>query len=163
MKAHNLLQAIARVNRVEDGKEYGYIVDYSGVLGELDAAMGTYSSLGEFDPKDLEGAIIDIHAQIAKLPQAHANLLNHFRGVEKTKDEESYEVFLGDEALRKDFYRLLAEFARLFATALATADWVNDPNNEVQINIYREDMRRYQKLRTAVRNRYREGIDFSQY
>jgi type I restriction enzyme R subunit len=38
LKAHNLLQAIARVNRVEDDKEYGYIVDYAGVLGELDPA-----------------------------------------------------------------------------------------------------------------------------
>jgi type I restriction enzyme, R subunit len=163
LTSHNLLQAIARVNRVEDGKEYGYIVDYDGVLGELDTAMGTYSSLGDFDPRELDGAIIDIHAQISKLPQAHANLLNHFKGVEKTKDEEAYEIFLGDEALRKDFYKLLAEFARLFATALATADWANDPKNEAQIAIFRQDLKSYHKLRTAVRNRYRETIDFAQY
>src|ERR1035441_4642694 len=39
LKAHGLLQAIARVNRVEDEKEYGYIIDYAGVLGELDPAL----------------------------------------------------------------------------------------------------------------------------
>jgi type I restriction enzyme R subunit len=165
LTGHNLLQAIARVNRVEEDKEYGYIVDYAGVLGELDTAMRTYSALAEFEADDLDvgHAIIDVQAQIAKLPQAHANLLNHFKGVAKARDEEAYEVFLADEALRKEFYALLAEFARLLATALATSDWANDRKNEPQIRIYKDDLRQYQKLRTAVRNRYREAIDFEQY
>jgi type I restriction enzyme R subunit len=165
LAGHSLLQAIARVNRIEEEKEYGYIVDYAGVLGELDTAMRTYSALGEFDPGDIDAghAIIDVQAQIAKLPQAHANLVNHFKGVEKVRDEEAYEVFLADEALRKEFYKLLAEFARLLATALATSDWANDPTNEPQVRLYKDDLRRYQKLRTAVRNRYREAIDFEQY
>jgi type I restriction enzyme R subunit len=112
------------VNRVEEDKEYGYIVDYAGVLGELDTAMRTYSALAEFELDDLDvgHAIIDVQAQNAKLPQAHANLLNHFKGVGKVRDEEAYEVFLADEALRKEFYKLLAEFARLLPTALATSD-----------------------------------------
>ena len=165
LTGHTLLQAIARVNRVEEDKEYGYIVDYAGVLGDLDTAMRTYAALAEFDPDDLDvgHAIIDVQAQIAKLPQAHANLLNHFKGVGKVRDEEAYEVFLADEALRKEFYQLLAEFARLLATALATSDWANDPKNEPQARLYKDDLRRYQKLRTAVRNRYREAIDFHQY
>jgi type I restriction enzyme R subunit len=165
LTGHNLLQAIARVNRVEEDKEYGYIVDYAGVLGELDTAMRQYSALGEFDPEDIDvgHAIIDVASQIARLPQAHANLLNHFRGVEKTRDEEAYEVFLADEALRKQFYELLSEFARLLATALATSEWANDPRNEPQARLYKDDLRRFQKLRTAVRKRYREAIDFDQY
>ena len=39
LKEHNLLQAIARVNRLYDGKDYGYIIDYRGLLGELDQAL----------------------------------------------------------------------------------------------------------------------------
>lgn len=165
LTGHNLLQAIARVNRVEEGKEYGYIVDYEGVLGELDAAMRTYSALGDFDPDDLDfgHAIIDVNTQIAKLPQAHANLLNHFKGVEKKRDEEAYEVFLAEEALRKEFYGLLSEFARLLATALSASDWANDPKNDATISIYKADLRKFQKLRSAVRSRYREAIDFAQY
>lgn len=146
LTGHTLLQAIARVNRVEDGKEYGYIVDYEGVLGELDIAMGTYSSLGDFDLEDIEGAIIDVHAQLAKLPQAHANLLNHFKGVANAKDEEAFELFLADENLRSSFYKLLAEFARLLATALSTADWVNDPKNFKQIDIYKADLKRFPEV-----------------
>ncbi|UFZ02602.1 HsdR family type I site-specific deoxyribonuclease [Bradyrhizobium ontarionense] len=165
LTGHNLLQAIARVNRVEEDKEYGYIVDYAGVLGDLDTAMRVYSALAEFEPNDLDvgHAIIDVQDQIARLPQAHANLVNHFKGVAKVRDEEAYEVFLADEVVRKEFYELLAEFARLLATALATANWANHPKSEAQVRIYRDDLRRYQKLRTAVRNRYREAIDFKQY
>jgi len=165
MRGHGLMQAIARVNRVEDGKDYGYIVDYAGVLGDLDSAMRTYSALGEFDPDDLDvgHAIVDVQAQIQKLPQAHANLLNHFKSIEKTRDEEAFEVFLSDEEVRKEFYALLGEFARLLATALGAFDWANDPKNERAIQMYKDDLRRFQKLRTAVRNRYREAIDFGQY
>lgn len=108
--------------------------------------MGTYSSLGDFDLEDIEGAIIDVHAQLAKLPQAHANLLNHFKGVANAKDEEAFELFLADENLRSSFYKLLAEFARLLATALSTADWVNDPKNFKQIDIYKADLKRFPEV-----------------
>jgi type I restriction enzyme R subunit len=64
--------------------------------------------------------------------EINTNLLNHFKGVGKNRDEEAYEVFLADEALRKEFYALLSEFARLLATALATAlatpDWARRPS-----------------------------------
>ena len=53
LKEHNLLQAIARVNRLfeEHGKtkEFGLIIDYEGLLGELDEALTTYSSLEGYD------------------------------------------------------------------------------------------------------------------
>ncbi len=44
LREHTLLQAIARVNRVAPGKDYGFIIDYYGVLQELDEAIKTYSS-----------------------------------------------------------------------------------------------------------------------
>ena len=57
LKAHGLLHAIARVNRVEDDKEYGYIIDYAGVLGELDPALRTYSAFAEFEAEDVQGVV----------------------------------------------------------------------------------------------------------
>lgn len=47
LNGHTLLQAVARVNRVCDGKEFGYIVDYYGVLKELDEALDLYSNYDE--------------------------------------------------------------------------------------------------------------------
>jgi type I restriction enzyme, R subunit len=46
LKEHTLLQAIARVNRLFEGKDFGYIVDYRGVLGELNEAINLYDALG---------------------------------------------------------------------------------------------------------------------
>lgn len=43
MKGHNLMQAIARVNRVFKGKEGGLIVDYIGMASELKKAMSEYT------------------------------------------------------------------------------------------------------------------------
>src|SRR5258708_37585441 len=42
LKAHGLLQAIARVNRVEEKKDYGYIIDDAEVVGELQPALQSY-------------------------------------------------------------------------------------------------------------------------
>lgn len=57
----------------------------------------------------------------------------------------------------------MAAFARTLAIALSTADWVNDPTNAAIIATYKDDLRRFQNLRTAVRKRYREDIDFKLY
>ncbi len=47
MKAHTLMQAIARANRVYPGKDFGLIVDYSGMLKSLRAALAQYALGGE--------------------------------------------------------------------------------------------------------------------
>ncbi|MGX8013690.1 type I restriction enzyme endonuclease domain-containing protein [Mesorhizobium sp. ORM8.1] len=70
---------------------------------------------------------------------------------------------MGDEERREDFYERLAQFARTLAIGLSTADWINDARNEASIASYKEDLRRFQKLRTAVRKRYQEDIDFKLY
>ena len=44
MKGHNLMQAIARVNRVFKSKEGGLVVDYIGIGKELEAALKTYTN-----------------------------------------------------------------------------------------------------------------------
>jgi len=43
MKAHTLMQAIARANRVYPGKDFGLIVDYNGMLASLRAALAQYA------------------------------------------------------------------------------------------------------------------------
>ena len=163
LKSHNLLQAIARVNRVEDDKERGYIIDYAGVLGELDPALKTYSALVDFEEEDLRQVVTPNREEIDKLPQRHHDLWDVFKDVRNRLDEEAFEQHLADEERRADFYERLAAFARTLAIALSTSDWVNDPKNERDIATYKADLRRFQKLRTAVRKRYQEDIDFKKY
>lgn len=55
MKGHNLMQAIARVNRVYPGKDSGLIVDYIGLAKALDQALDTYTARDkEFNIKDIQ-------------------------------------------------------------------------------------------------------------
>lgn len=51
MRAHTLMQAIARANRVYPGKDCGVIVDYNGMLKSLRAALAQYA-IGDDDDGD---------------------------------------------------------------------------------------------------------------
>ena len=81
LREHSLLQAIARVNRLyEDdsggkAKEFGFVIDYVGILGDLDKALTTYSVFEGFEEGDLRGALASIQEEIRTLPQRHAELL----------------------------------------------------------------------------------------
>jgi type I restriction enzyme R subunit len=57
LQEHTLLQAIARVNRLAEGKDFGTIVDYRGMLGELNEAINLYDALAEYDAADVAGTI----------------------------------------------------------------------------------------------------------
>ena len=85
MKEHTLLQAIARVNRIYDGKDYGLIVDYRGLIEQLDSAMETYSGSGleNYDSEDIQGALVDVINIIGKLRSAYSQLLDIFKPIKK--------------------------------------------------------------------------------
>ncbi len=77
MRGHNLMQAIARVNRVfTEGKEGGLIVDYLGIAQELKTALADYTaSGGEGKPT------LDQELAVAKMLELHEAIdyqLRHF-------------------------------------------------------------------------------------
>ncbi len=90
LTAHTLLQAIARVNRLAEGKDFGYIIDYYGILGELDQALTTYNELSEFDDEDLEGTITHVKEEVAKLAERHAQLWDLFKELPNKQDPEAF-------------------------------------------------------------------------
>ncbi len=78
MKAHTLMQAIARANRVYPGKECGVIVDYNGVLKSLREALAQYA-LGD-DEEGGDGEIVEPIAELVKaLVQAIEAAENHLK------------------------------------------------------------------------------------
>jgi len=168
LKEHTLLQAIARVNRLfEDeeagqGKEFGYVIDYANVLGELDHALGMYSAFSGFDPDDVKGALSDIATEIDHLPQRHSDLWGLFAPIKNRQDEESYERLLSDDALREEFYHRLSQYSKTFAIALSCQRFLETVGDE-RLGRYRTDLLRFQKLRGAVRLRYAETVDFKDY
>lgn len=162
LKEHTLLQAIARVNRLAPGKDFGYIVDYYGVIDHLDEAMDLYGSFSEFDVKDIEGALIDVSEEIKNLPQHHSNLLDQFKTLPNKQDEEAYEQHLADEDVRLDFYDELNKFHRCFSVAISSYKFATD-TDQTLIDRYKTDLAFFMKLRASVKIRYAEAIDFSEY
>lgn len=162
LKEHTLLQAIARVNRVHPGKDYGFIIDYIGVLKELDEALATYTDFQDFDVEDLEFTMINILEEIKKLPQTHSELWDIFKTVSNKYDEPAYEEVLRDEAKRAEFYDKLSKFARLLKLALSSAEW-NTKTFEKEIDRYKHDLGFFSKLRNSVRQRFADVVDFKSY
>jgi type I restriction enzyme R subunit len=162
LKEHNLLQAIARVNRLYDGKDYGYIVDYRGLLGELDQALTNYASLDGFDPEDLTGAVVDVRSEIAKAKTYYTHLEDLFSDVKFKDDLESYVVVLSDIQKRDDFKEWLSHLARAFKLALSS-EKIDDILSENEIKLYKKKIKFYNELRKVVQLRYHETCDFGKY
>ena len=165
LQSHSLLQAIARVNRLFDGKDFGYIIDYRGVLKNLDEAFDLYGQLAEFERggiDDLAWAVADVDSESKKLGQRHSDLWDLFKNIRNRQDEEEYELLLADEGLRDRFYERLSAFSRTLAVALSSARFLDEtPGN--RIAEYKADLRFFMRLRTSVRRRYAEVVDFKEY
>jgi type I restriction enzyme, R subunit len=162
LQSHKLLQAIARVNRIYPDKEFGYIIDYYGVIEHLDDALQMYASFEDFDEEDLAGTLINISDEIKKLPQKHSNLWDIFKTITNKRDAEAYQKILKDEAIRILFYDKLAAFAKSFKLALSSIQFHKEVEEKV-INRYKEDLSMFLKLRLAVIERYSDEIDYKQY
>lgn len=164
LKEHTLLQAIARVNRLYEGKDYGLIVDYRGLLDKLDEAMQIYSGAGleNFDPDDLQGAVYDIIRVVGSLRQYHSDLWQIFSSIPNKKDMEAFEVWLEDDEQREDFYRVLSQFGKHLGIALESEKIYNAlPTEELQQ--YKKDLKFFQELRKSVKLRYSDTIDHKEY
>lgn len=164
MKEHTLLQAIARVNRLYEGKDYGLIIDYRGLLEKLDEAMEMYSGAGleNFDPKDLKGALYDVISIIGTLRHYHTELVNIFIPVKNKNDIEEYEVILENEELREHFYNVLSQFGRHLGIALES-ETVYRALGAEELNRFKKDLKFYQELRKSVKLRYSDTIDHKEY
>lgn len=164
LKEHGLLQAIARTNRLHDGKEYGLIVDYRGLIQKLDAAMDMYSGAGleNFEGRDLRGVVIDVLEALGQLRTAYTNLIDLFADVKDLSDTEAVEVSLADEKKREQFYNLLCAFGRALNLVLNS--------EQAYAALPGEERKKYQnrfvffsKVRRSVKIRYCDAIDNREY
>ncbi len=162
LKEHALLQAIARVNRIHVDKPHGLIVDYRGMLGELNSALETYNVLEGFDSEDVAGTLTDVSKAIARLPQLQADLWDCFKTVPNKLDVEALQRFLAPEDLRQKFYEALSAYAGALRIALSAALFY-EKTPEAQIDQYKRDLNFFHNLRASVARRYGEVIDYADY
>lgn len=159
--SHNLLQAIARVNRLFEGKEHGFIIDYVGVLGKLDEALTSYSAFDEYDEEDLVNAVVDVKEEVRKVPFHQATVWDCFKGVNQ-KDIEALERHLAPKDKRDIFYEALSLYARTLQFALGTNEFYILFSTE-RIEQFKADLRLFVKLKASLQNRYAERVSFKEY
>jgi type I restriction enzyme R subunit len=183
LKQHNLIQAIARVNRLHEQKKFGLLIDYRGILPELDSALTEYQNLadrtqGGFDIEDIDSLYANVSTQYKRLPALHDALWAIFVGVRNRSDIEQYRQVLvpkytEDEAglstdmhqkVREDFYEALTAFGMCLRTALATRSFFEDGAfSEAQIATYKRDLKFFSNLRRMARQDAQETVDFNAY
>jgi len=183
LKGHNLIQAVARVNRLHDAKRYGVLVDYRGILKELDTAIRAYQDLetrtqGGFDVSDLEGLYHQFSTEYKQLPALHDKLWSFFKSVVNKLDREQYRQLLtpkfvkgadGEDyderqKLRDDFYEALTAFGLCLQTALSSRSFFEDKSfSEGLIARYKADLRFFTELRQTARRDAMETVDYSAY
>jgi type I restriction enzyme R subunit len=157
-----LLQAIARVNRLYEGKEFGFIIDYFGVLGELGRSLDLYTSLPEFEREDLTSALTDVSEEAAKLTRRHSELWDIFKGLDGRNDEEAIERALADEESRGRFYEKFSAFNLTMSVSFSSAKFIIDTPRE-EMERYKKDLVFFQKLRASVKQLHAEEIDFREH
>lgn len=105
--AHDLLQAIARVNRTCGRKKCGYVVDYIGIARHLNDALKDY------DGEDITGTLIDINVELPKLIDRRNRAVAVFtdRGIKDLQTEvEACVDLLADLKIRAEFINKLRMF-----------------------------------------------------
>lgn len=129
MRDHGLFQAICRVNRLDDnGKDYGYIVDYKDLFKSLEGAVQDYTSgaLDGYDKEDVAGLLEN---RLVKGKERLDKALESIRGlcepVEPPKDLEAYLRYFSahedpvklkmTEPQRLALYKLTASLIRAYA------------------------------------------------
>jgi len=136
---HNLLQAIARVNRTNKNKFRGYIVDYFGLSDYLTEALEMFSA------DDIEGALRNLKDEIPKLQSAHTRVMQHFKDMD-LNDLDDCILSLEDEVRRQQFQLDFRKFSQQIDVILP------DP----AANSYISDLRRLGKISHGARNLFRD-------
>src|SRR5262249_13232159 len=110
----------------------------------------------------LDGTVFDISQAIAELPGLHSALWDVFKTCPNKGDNEAMERFLEPEDVRYSFYDALTAYAKALKIALGVVSFY-ETVSERQIAVYKRDLAKFHNLRAAVRNRYAETIDYSEY
>ncbi len=182
LKEHNLIQAIARVNRLHPKKKFGLLIDYRGILSELDTTIGKYQDLasrtqGGYDVDDLKGLYNQMGTEYKRLPQLYQTLWNIFAGVKNKQDIEQLRQVLVPKMeeldgelvdvhlkVREDFYEALTAFASCLKVALQSASFSEDSAfSEADRRHYKETVKQLSSLRQLVQQDAGEKVDYDEY
>ncbi|MEX0900338.1 MAG: type I restriction endonuclease subunit R [Gammaproteobacteria bacterium] len=178
LRDHNLFQAICRTNRLDGvDKDYGHIVDFKELFGDVQQAIAIYSS-DELDTDDGSDAENNVHLKDwlaegrKKFDEAREALRYLCEPVSLPREVEQYlYYFCGDaanpnalnetEALRVSFYKAVAVFVRAFAAIAQNLTEAGYSDGETAA--LQKDVAFYSEIRSAIKKHSGEELDIRPY
>jgi type I restriction enzyme R subunit len=162
LRDHNLLQAIARVNRLfenkkEKPKTAGYIMDYSENAKNIDTAMKLF---GNYDESDVKGTLIDVSEKIQDLEQSYGTVHDLFNEIKGSSDDEVYLQFLSDQPKRETFYKTLNAFIKNLNECFVLQDFVHEFKH---LDLYKRELKKFLELRKSASLKYADRVDLLEY
>jgi type I restriction enzyme R subunit len=136
--AHNLLQAIARVNRVSGvGKDKGFVVDYVGIGHHLKKAIDTYD---EREQTEVMNALSFPEEELRELAASHRAIMALLKkhGLTDLNDHDAFFDLFYDEDLRFDYmlaFKELTKCLNLVFPARQALDYMADYQALAGINV----------------------------
>jgi type I restriction enzyme R subunit len=178
LRDHNLFQAICRTNRLDgDDKDYGHIVDYKQLFGDVQQALAVYSS-DELDIDQGNGGDNNVHlknwleegkkqldnarqalgylCEPVALPREVEQFLHYFCG-----DAASANALTETEALRVSFYKAVAIFARAYADL--AQDLTEAGYSDAEAVTLQKDVEFYAEIRSAIKKHSGEELDIKPF
>ena len=178
LRDHNLFQAICRTNRLDgDDKDYGHIVDFKKLFGDVQQAIAVYSS-DELDIDQGNGGDNNVHlknwleegkkqldqtrealgylCQPVPLPREVEQYLHYFCG-----DAANANALLETEALRVSFYKAVAIFARAYADL--AQNLTEAAYSDAQAAALQKEVEFYAEIRSAIKKHSGEELDIKPF
>ncbi|KAB2918269.1 MAG: type I restriction endonuclease subunit R [Bacteroidetes bacterium] len=134
---HNLLQTIARVNRIgSEGKNKGFIVDFVGIGHHLKRALDTYA---EKEIQEIIDCISNDETELNELIQAHKDIWEFLKkqGLEDLADADAFFDVFYDEDIRFEYIKLYRKLTTCFNNVIPrkeALDFFNDWKAFTEIN-----------------------------
>ena len=129
MKGHNLMQAIARVNRVNVGKESGLIVDYIGIKRSLEEALNTYTArdkeLNLRDIQDTAKSILEEKLSILDEMIFHVDKKGFFGGTNSVRlkaIQNGADFVLSTDDIKKAYLQLTKQLKDAYVVSIGILD-----------------------------------------
>jgi type I restriction enzyme R subunit len=163
-------------------KKFGLLIDYRGILKELDATILDYQDLaahtqGGYDINDLTGLYTQMSSEYKRLPRLYKALWAIFADVKNKNDPEQLRQVLVPRIeeregelvdihlkVRDDFYEALTEFASCLKVALQSATFFEDKSfTDADRQHYKETVKLFTSLRQIVKRDAGETVDYDQY
>ena len=178
LRDHTLFQAICRTNRLDgDDKDYGYIVDYKELFGQVQEAISVYSS-DELDTDQGGGGENNVRLKDwlvegrARLEEAREALSYICDPVPPPREIEQFlRYFCGDassptaltdtEQLRIAFYKAAATYVRAYANIAQSMEEAGYP--AAVADKIRAEVEFYTEVRSAIKKHSGEELDIKPY